>query len=69
MKVEHGMIVTLPDGYRCDIGNDHGSLSQIHKTFYLNYYGDLSICGSDSVFDSGAHIGLFTLKLARQCFA
>jgi FkbM family methyltransferase len=61
------MIIALPNAYKADIGNDYQSFYVIHEIFYLNSYGGLSIKSSDFVLDCGAHIGLFTLKVARQC--
>lgn len=61
------MIATLPNGLKADIGDDYHSFHQIHEIFYVNSYHSLSIKSGDFVLDCGAHIGLFTLKVARQC--
>ena len=60
-------MITLPNGYKVDIGNDPELFYVIHEIFYKKVYGALSIRRGDVVLDCGANIGIFTLYALKSC--
>lgn len=60
-------MITLPNGYKVDIGNDPELFYVIHEIFYKSVYGVLSIRRGDVVLDCGANVGIFTLYVLKRC--